>query len=306
MFLRALLFVWLGLTALAEPVVVPLWPEGVPAQIAGHPGEALENGRVVRVHEPTLTVYRPTDVTATGAAVVYCPGGGYAKLAIGEAGGPETRWLNRLGVTVFVLKYRLDAYRAPAAFRDAVRAVRLVRARAAEFGVDPHRVGMLGMSAGGHLAGCVATRWDAEVGRTGDPLDAVSARPDFVGLVYPVVSMNEAITHRGSRQVLLGTAPTAAEVDTWSVEKQVRSDMPPVFLVATMADKSVPVQNSLRLYEALVAARVPAELHVYAQGSHGDSRDRRYGPTAEWPTRGEEWLRFNGWLTPTSQAAVRP
>ena len=133
-------------------------------------------------------------------------------------------------------------------------------------------------------------------GRTGAALDAVSARPDFVALVYPVVTMKADFAHRGSREALLGAQPDDAQVQQLSIEKRVRADMPPVFLVATMADKSVPVENALHLYQALRDARVPAEMHVYAQGSHGNSLDPQFGPTASWPQRCEEWMRFNGWL----------
>lgn len=285
-----------ALTRAAAPAVLPLWPEGVPNRRADAPPEAVVDGRIVHVHEPTLTVYAPTTAPANGTAVIFCPGGGYVRLSIGENGGPQVRWLNQLGVTAFVLKYRLDDYGQPAPLQDILRAIRLVRRDAAKFGVDPKRVGVWGASAGGHVAGCAATMWDDPAGVTGAEIDAVSARPDFVALIYPVVTMDPAFAHRGSRRALLGEQPSDDLTARWSVERRVRTDMPPVFIAATMADRSVPVANSLRLYDALVAAKVPAELHVYAQGSHGNSLDPQYGPTAAWPQRCEEWLRFNGWL----------
>ena len=285
----------------AEPAVLKLWPEGVPGLRTDAPPEEVKDNRVYHVHEATLTVYPPRNVPANGTAVILCPGGGYVRLGIGGAnGGPQTQWLNALGVTVFLLKYRLDDYGQPAPLQDALRAIRHVRKNAAAFGVDPQRIGIWGASAGGHVAGCAATMWDDPAGKTGAEIDAVSARPDFVLLVYPVVTMDAAFAHGGSRRALLGQNPDAALVERWSVERRVRADMPPVFIAATMADKSVPVANSLRLYDALVAAKVPAEMHVYAQGSHGNSLDPQYGPTAAWPKRGEEWLRHNGWLKPAT------
>ena len=280
----------------AEPAIIPLWPEGVPNRRTDAPPETVVDGRIVHVHEPTLTVYAPTRTPANGTAVIVCPGGGYVRLAIGENGGPQVRWLNDLGVTAFVLKYRLDDYGQPAPLQDVLRAIRLVRRDAAKLGLDPKRIGVWGASAGGHVAACAATMWDDPAGATGAEIDAVSARPDFVALIYPVVTMDPAFAHRGSRRALLGEKPSDETTARWSVERRVRADMPPVFIAATMADRSVPVTNSLRLYDALVTAKVPAEMHVYAQGSHGNSLDPQYGPTAAWPERCADWLRFNGWL----------
>jgi acetyl esterase/lipase len=280
----------------AKPQVIPLWPEGVPGLRADASPEKIVNERIVNVHWPTLMVYAPERAKANGTAVIYCPGGGYVRLAIGENGGPETQWLNRCGATVFILKYRMVEYGHPAPLRDVVRAVRIVRSRAAEFGVRADRIGILGGSAGAHLASCAATMFDSPEGRTGAPLDSISARPDFVALIYPVVTMEDPFAHKGSRTALLGEKPSPDLIQQLSIEKNVRKDMPPVFLVATMADKSVPVENSLMLYGALRRANVPAEMHVYAQGSHGNSLDPQYGPTAQWPQRLEEWMRFNGWL----------
>jgi acetyl esterase/lipase len=254
------------------------------------------NNRIVGVHYPTLTVYAPEAGKANGTAVIFCPGGGYVKLSIGEGGGYETKRLIGEGVTVFMLKYRMVEYGHPAPMQDVLRAVRLVRSRAAEWGVKTDKIGLLGQSAGGHLAGCAGLLWDAEEGKTGAEIDAVSARPDFVTLVYPVITMTEPFSHKGSREALIGKVPAVELVEKLSLEKHARKDAPPFFIAATMADKSVPVENSLNFYEALLRAKVPAEMHVYAQGSHGDSLDPKYGPTALWPERMIEWMRFNGWL----------
>jgi len=281
-----------------QPKVIELWPEGVPDLRRDASDEKLVNGRVVGVHRPTLTVFAPERGKANGTAVIFCPGGGYVRLAVGSltAGPPEARWLIERGATVFVLRYRLAEYGHPAPLRDVLRAVRLVRSRAAEFGVRADRIGLLGLSAGGHLAAGAAEMFDAPEGRTGAQLDAVSARPDFVALVYPVITLEEPFVHKGSREALLGARPAAELVERLSLEKHVRKEMPPVFLAATGADKSVPVENTLLFYQALRRAGVNAEMHIYAAGSHGDSLDPQYGPTALWPLRCEEWMRFNGWL----------
>lgn len=278
-----------GAVRASGPVVVPLWVSAAEAK----PDE-IANNRIVSVHTPSLTVYVPEK--SNGTAMVFCPGGGYHHLTIGENGGPQTKWLNSLGVTVFVLKYRVQTLH-PGPLNDVLRAVRVVRARATEFGVKSDRIGVFGASAGGHLAACAATLWDDSIGRSGAEIDAVSARPDFLMLVYPVITMDLNLTHKGSRENLLGANPSPELVDHLSLEKQVRKDMPSVFLVATMADGSVPVENTLLFYQGLRAAKISAEMHVYAQGSHGNSLDPQYGPTALWPKRAEEWLRFNGWLS---------
>ena len=276
----------------AEPQVISLWLVAPSA-----PAEVVENNRIVKVNQPSLTVYTP--VRPNGTALIFCPGGGYHHLTIGENGGPETQFFNALGVTVFVLKYRVKTPH-PAPLSDVLRAIRIVRSQAQELGVRPDRIGVIGASAGGHLAASAATLWEELVGKIGAAVDAVSARPDFAILVYPVITMEAGRTHKGSRENLLGPNPSPELIARLSLEKQVRKDMPPVFLAATMADTAVPVDNTLRFYQALCDAKVPSELHVYARGSHGNSLDPQYGPTAKWPQRAEEWMRFNGWLPDTN------
>lgn len=281
--------------ASAAPLVIPLWPEGVPGFKADAPPETTIDGRFTNVHHATLTMFAPDIAKSTGVAVIVSPGGGYVRVSDGK---PEAEWLNSLGITAFVLKYRLNNYGHPAPLQDVLRAVRMVRSRAVEFGLRADRIGVMGASAGGHLSACAATMWDSPLGQTGHPLDKVSARPDFAALVYPVITMEDPFVHKGSRKALFGANPTPEQIQLLSLEKQVRSNCPPFFIAATMADKSVPVENSLKLYQALRDAGVPAELHAYSAGSHGNSRDPQYGPTAKWPQRCEEWLRFNQWIAP--------
>ena len=220
-----------------------------------------------------------------------------------EAAGAAER-LRAEGVATFVLKYRVAGYRFPAPLQDVLRAVRIVRSRAAEFGVEPDRIGILGASAGGHLAGMAGTLFDAPEGRTGHPLDAVSARPDFLALLYPVVQMDGPAVHRDSRRNLLGETPAATLVGRTSIDRQVTATMPPTFLVHTAADRSVPLEHSLALYRALRAAGVPSELHVYEQGEHGFGFRADLGPTSAWPLRWFEWMRARGWLPPVAATST--
>lgn len=275
---------------------IELWPEGVPNLNTNLSGDKTVDNRIVSVQKPSLLVFAPDHTNASGTAVIFCSGGGYVRISVPNDGGSLTKQMTSEGLTVFMLKYRLSDYGHPAPLQDVLRAVRLVRSRAAEFGIRPDHIGVMGASAGGHLAACAATLWDSPTGKTGAALDAVSARPDFAALIYPVITMADTFVHKGSRDALLGKSPSAEVLAELSVEKHVRKDSPPMFIAATTADKTVPVENSLRFYQALRDAGVPAEMHVYAQGSHGNSLDPQYGPTAEWPKRLEEWLRFNGWL----------
>jgi acetyl esterase/lipase len=295
-----LLLLLLGLrawTACAdEPRVIPLWPEGVPDARPNGGEERVEDGRVYNVHMPTLTVFPAPAAATAGTAVIICPGGAYLRLSVAREGDALVERFNAFGVTAFVLKYRLVEYGHPAPLRDVLRAVRIVRLRAQELGVRPDRIGVFGSSAGGHLAACAGTLFAAPEGRAGGPLDAVSARPDFLVLLYPVITMTAPFTHAGSRRNLLGDAPSAALVERLSVETQVTKGTPPTFLVHTGEDASVPLENSLLFFQALRRAGIPAEMHLYEKGHHGFGVRPGLGSTSEWPKRLEEWLRAHGWL----------
>ena len=220
------------------------------------------------VQTPTLT-YVPPVASPTGTAIIICPGGGYGRLAMtAEPIGVAER-LAREGVAAFVLKVPAEGSGFPAPLQDVLRAIRLLRSRAGEFGVRADRIGVMGASAGGHVAAMAATLFDAAEGRTGAALDATSARPDFVALLYPVITMHPPFAHAESVRNLAGASPSAALLDRLSLERQVRRDMPPVFLVHTAEDRSVPLENSVRFYEAIRAAGGQAELHLYERGSHG-------------------------------------
>jgi acetyl esterase/lipase len=235
----------------------PLWPDGAPGAL----GSAEKD-------VPTLTAFLPDPDKATGAAVVICPGGGYAHLADHE-GSVYAKWLNDHGVAGFVLKYRLGpTYHNPAMLQDATRALRLVRARAGEWKLDPHRIGIMGSSAGGHLASTLLTHYDAGDTNSSDVIERQSSRPDLGILCYAVITMGK-FTHQGSKNNLLGNNPSSELVAEFSNELQVTTNTPPCFIWHTFEDRTVPVENSLQFAEALRKAGVPFALHVFEKGGHG-------------------------------------
>lgn len=275
---------------IAEEQTITLWPDGAPGALGREPADT-----------PTLTPYFPPKDKATGAAVIVCPGGGYARLAEHE-GRPVAEWLNTIGVTAFVLKYRLGPrYQHPAPLLDAARAIRTLRARAAEWKLDPERIGILGFSAGGHVASTIGTHFDA--GRPGDAdkIERVSSRPNLLMLIYPVITMRER-THAGSKKNLLGAEPKPELVALLSNEEQVTKETPPTFLVHTVNDAGVPVENSMMFAAALRKAGVPFELHFYERGPHGFGLGSRAGARdpilATWPERCADWLRVHNFAAP--------
>lgn len=245
---------------------------------------------------PTLTVYAPSAEKSTGAAVVVCPGGGYGGLADHE-GKPIAEWLNTLGVTGIVLKYRLGPkYHHPVEMGDVARAIRTVRSHAGDWGIDPHRVGVLGFSAGGHLASTAATHFDAGDTNAPDPIDRLSSRPDVAVLIYPVITFTEPYTHGGSRHNLLGDNPSPELITLLSNEKQVTAQTPPCFLVHGTDDGAVPAENSLMFALACRKAGVPVELHLYEHGPHGFGLGSTDPVLSAWPGSCAKWLEHRGFL----------
>jgi acetyl esterase/lipase len=298
--------------AYSDHPVIPLWPEGVPpaeradapAQLGPLGPERLVDGGISNVSAPTLTVFYPAVDRANGTAMIVCPGGAYAFLSNDREGIQYANWLSQLGITVFVLKSRLKEYGHPAPLQDVLRAIRVVRSQAADFKIDPARIGVMGSSAGGHLAASAGTLFDDAAGKTGAGLDAVNARPDFLILMYPVISMVEGVAHAGSRQNLLGPAPSPELIELMSLEKQVTATTPPTLLIHTQEDASVPIENSIRFFQALTRARVPAELYAFERGSHGMGMKPEFGTASDWPRRAEAWLRDRGLLQPVKPNAV--
>jgi acetyl esterase/lipase len=246
---------------------------------------------------PSIALWPAPPDKASGAAIVVCPGGGYGHLAMGHEGADVAKWLNSLGVSAYVLKYRIaPKYHHPAPLNDAQRAVRTVRAKAKEWGFDPARIGIMGFSAGGHLASTVATHFDSGKTDSSDPIDQVSCRPDFAILGYPVISFTAPYTHKGSLKNLLGESPDPQLVQGLSNETQVTPQTPPTFLLHTNGDTGVPPENSVAFYLALRKAGVPAELHIYEQGRHGLGLAPDVLAVSSWPGRCADWLQVRGIL----------
>ncbi len=265
---------------------VLLWPNGAP----GAQGVGDED-------RPSLTVYLPAGGNATKTGVVIAPGGGYQHLSMVKEGEDVARWLNQRGVAAFVLKYRLGTkYHYPAELEDAQRAIRMVRANAAEYGVAEDHVGMWGFSAGGHLTAMAGTHFDAGRPDASDAVDRKGSRPDFLILGYPVITLEEPYLHRGSLKYLLGDEPDPELARSLSNELQVTKETPPAFLFATTDDQTVPVMNSVMFYAALVKAGVPAEMHLFQHGAHGAGLAASNPALSVWPDLVAKWMRERGYM----------
>ena len=264
----------------AAPFDIPLWPGGTPGLDTAAPS-----------HVPTLTAYCVSSRRARGAVII-CPGGGYRMRAPHEA-EPVACWLNASGISAFVLNYRVVPYRHPWPLRDAQRAVRLVRCRASEWLINPERVGILGFSAGGHLAATVGTHYDSGDPQADDPVDRQSCRPDAMVLCYPVITFGPH-RHNGSMVHLIGENPTEDLRTSLSNETQVTKDTPPAFLWHTSDDRAVPVENSLLFAAALTREHVPFELHVYRSGQHGMGLAGSDPHVRTWPKLCAQWLKQIG------------
>jgi acetyl esterase/lipase len=272
--------------AFTEGQILPLWENGAPGALGTDDSDI-----------PTIAVYR-TGQHPTGTAVVIAPGGGYSGLSMTYEGRQEANWFNAMGVSAFVLKYRLGPrYHHPIELGDAQRAIRTVRARAKDFGVAPDRIGMMGFSAGGHLTATTGTHFDDGNPAAPDPIDRVSSRPDFLILCYAVASFDPAITHAGSVANLLGPNPDPKLIENLSNELQVTAQTPPTFLFHTANDPAVPVENSIRFFQALRKAKVPAEMHIFENGPHGVGMALWDPSLSQWTPLLETWLRSRGLLT---------
>lgn len=295
-------FIIISLQAFAQDLTLELWPDKIPNSQPSSEKEVRENEGILwitKVQEPAIEVYLPVKQRATGRAVLICPGGGYQGLAYDWEGTQIAKWLNTKGIAGIVLKYRLPnsasvntSYEAP--LLDAKRAIRLTRAHAKDWNIDEDKVGVIGFSAGGHLASTLGTHFNAEETVGKDSIQLIRARPDFMILVYPVITMKKEFTHMGSRNSLLGENPSEELVKEFSNEDQVSDDTPPTFLVHATDDEAVPVENSIQFYRALVDHKIDAEMHIYPEGGHGFSIGRNYEKeflqSWTWPDRLEDWL----------------
>jgi acetyl esterase/lipase len=268
------------------PQEIPLWPGGAPGALGSADADT-----------PTLTIYRASR-RPSGTAIVVAPGGGYQNLAMDHEGRQIAAFFNSMGISTFVLKYRLGPkYHHPIELGDAQRAIRIVRSRAQEFGVLPDRIGMMGFSAGGHLASTAATHFDSGKADAADAIDRVGSRPDFLILGYPVISTDPAIAHAGSVKNLLGDNPDPKLLEDLSNDLRVTPQTPPTFIFHTNADTAVPAENSVRFYLALRKAKVAAEMHIFENGPHGVGLSMDDPALSLWPTLLTNWLRGRGLLT---------
>lgn len=300
--IAAALLCYLAMTEQTASAAQP-WPTNLDPTTDTHTFLLWENGApgaqgTSDDDKPTLTLF-PVRQGPAGAApttaVIIAPGGSYQRLAANHEGRQVANWFNSQGVTAFVLRYRLGPrYHHPIEMQDAQRAIRFVRARAQELGIRPDRVGIMGFSAGGHLASTVATHFDAGNSSAADPIDRLGSRPDFVILAYPVISMTTDYAHKGSVTALLGEHPDHKLAQQMSTEFQVTRETPPTFLFTTSADTVVPAENSVAFYLALQKAGVPAELHVFENGGHGQGLALDDVALGEWSTLLRNWLRGRG------------
>ncbi|TCN25095.1 alpha/beta hydrolase [Mesobacillus foraminis] len=255
---------------------------------------------IVGISKPSIIPFFPAKGKANGTAVLIMPGGGYERVVFDKEGYDIAQWLNSKGVTAFVLKYRLPAeghdqgHLAP--LQDAQRAMRLIRENASEWGINADSLGVLGLSAGGHLASTLGTKYDEEVYKATSKTDQQSARPDFMILNYPVISMDEEITHAGSRKNLLGAQPSDEMAKLFSSELNVDQDTPPAFIVHANDDTGVPSKNSVLFYQALNEANVEAEMHIFRKGGHGFGIRLAEGPISLWTELAEEWMEASGFM----------
>ncbi|OJU09608.1 MAG: alpha/beta hydrolase [Clostridiales bacterium 43-6] len=289
--------------SLAQIKSIIIWPDKVPNSIYNKDYKVVvdsdANWTYTRnIANPNMDMYPAPANISNGTAVVICPGGGYWGLAFKHEGAQVAKWFNSFGVTAFVLKYRLpdDAIMVDkkiGPLQDAQEAIRIVRRKAKEWNINPDKVGIMGFSAGGHLAATLSTHFDDKVY---EQKDNTSARPDFSILIYPVISMDESITHMGSRESLLGKNPSSETVKYFSNELQVNEKTPPAFLVCSFDDDAVPILNSINYFLALKKYNVNSELHIYEKGGHGYGLGKSGGTESAWPEACKYWLKAKGLL----------
>ena len=302
--LFVLIFLINVLIVRSQTVTLKLWPETIPGSISD-PSYIEKiittDGRITRCNNvvtPDLTVFLPAPEKANGAAVMICPGGGYGTLAFDHEGNAIAKWLNDNGIAGIILKYRLPSDqimkdKSVGPLQDAQEAMRVIRRHAPEWKIDPEKVGVIGFSAGGHLASTISTHYAENVY---DVKDNTSARPDFSLLIYPVISMDTLITHRGSRNNLLGLKPGDDLVKRFSNELQITAGTPPAFLVHSSDDNAVPVMNSINYYKGLQKNKIPAELHIFQKGGHGYGLAPNGGTESAWSGLCLKWLMQMGFL----------
>ena len=297
--LITLLMLFASITS-AQEYTLPLYNGAIPNSKSTGQKEKIEKSDITvitNVQVPDIAVYLPTKKFATGQAVVICPGGGYWILAWDLEGTDIARYLNSIGIAAVILKYRLPTYgntiephKAP--LMDAQRAMRLVRFNSKKWNIDPKKIGIMGFSAGGHLASTLGTHFDYGNSASADSVEKLSCRPDFMILMYPVITFTDSCMHRGSREALLGKNPDPELVKYYSNELQVKKDTPPAFIVQAEDDTTVPVKNAFLMYDALEAKKIPVELHILSEGEHGFGLGEGNAHVSEWTKDLELWLKW--------------
>jgi acetyl esterase/lipase len=275
------------------PPATLLWPNGAP----GAQGDTDAD-------KPAIYAWLPaSNPTETG--VIIAPGGGYEHLSVVREGSDVAAWLNAHGIAAFQLRYRIGPkYHNPIELGDAQRAIRLVRSKAAEYGIAPDHIGMWGFSAGGHLTATAGTMFDAGDAKASDAIERESSRPDFLVLAYPVITMEMPYVHTGSKKFLLGDTPTDADLESMSAELHVTAQTPPTFLYSTTDDHTVPIMNTVMFYSALVKAGVPAEMHLFQHGGHGSALGTGNPQLSVWPELLIKWMRERGYAAASAGAAT--
>lgn len=301
--LTVLLLSSIVIKSYSQQTVVKLWPGGVPNSIANEHYkerivEAWGRNSYANVKDPEIQVYFAPREKSTGTAVIICPGGGYGRIAYVKEGEPIAAWLNENGITAIILKYRLPSDsimkdKSIGPLQDAQEAVRIVRRNAQAWGIDPSKIGIMGFSAGGHVASTLCTHYSEN---TYQPIDATSARPDFAILGYPVISMTRPLTHLGSRIALLGNSPDTAMILHFSNELQVTPETPPAFIFLSTDDGAVPVANSVNYFTALQKNNIPGELHIFLSGGHGYGLAENGKSEKQWPAACLEWMKTGGYI----------
>jgi acetyl esterase/lipase len=284
-----------GFTTMAQDFKLKFWPNGAPESNGMTlPEEVFEGRRVRNVSEAEIYVYLPKIGVNTGAAVVICPGGGYIMEAMDHEGYDLAEWLTTQGVAGIVLKYRLPYGHDQIPLEDAQRALRIVHQKAAEWGINPAKIGIAGSSAGGHLASTAGTRFDMGNPDATDPIEKYNCRPDFMLLLYPVITFNEEFGHMGSRTNLIGSGNKWELVEKYSNELHVSAQTPPTFLILADDDGAVPTRNSIEFYMALKKYKIPAEMHIFRDGGHGFGMTKKNLPVDQWPNLFAQWMKAQG------------
>jgi len=290
------------LSSVAQPTKMNLWPNGIPGLILNEKyieKPTISEGiptRFERVTNPELYVFLPPKDKATGTAVLICPGGGYGALAFNHEGYAIANWLNETGIAGIILKYRLPSDlimkdKSVGPLQDAQEALRIIRRNASFWNIDPKKIGVMGFSAGGHLASTLSTHYDEKVY---DVKDTTSARPDFSILIYPVITFDASFAHMGSRRNLIGDNPSEDAIKRFSNEQQITKDTPPAFLVHSGDDNGVPVRNSIVYYEGLQKYGISSELHIFSSGGHGYGMSVNNGTQSAWPELCLRWMKTLG------------